>query len=156
MGQFIKRGKIKLPINDKRICAVCGKPFIPNAKGRPSICCSSACKEKRKVQTDKKSSLKSTVNTYEIKCEVCGKVFIAGYSFAKYCSNACKKRGHANKSIEYHKEHYSSTKNEAKAKTKSAKKKKAATIGELAVEARKHGMTYGKYIAMIEGGAYGN
>ena len=73
---------------------------------------------------------------YNKNCEICGKEFIGRRSTARYCSAACRELA----AKENHKEWY---------KTKKKKTKAVGTpIWQINEEARKLGLTYGKYKAL--------
>lgn len=70
------------------------------------------------------------------KCEFCGKEFAASKK-QRYCCVKCR----SNRAAEIHK----MRKAQAKEKEEKAKHN---SITAIAAEARKHGMSYGKYLAM--------
>lgn len=81
---------------------------------------------------------------YKRICIVCGGDYIARNHNSRICSNECKRKRAAvmvDARMKRMKE------NEAAKKTKGGKEK---TLTELAIEARKHGMTYGQYVAQLE------
>ena len=78
-------------------------------------------------------------------CKICGKEFEAGCCNAKCCSEKCKKEN-AKINSKRHAERVKLQQKEEK-----EKKKKKLTIAEIAVIARKAGMTYGQYVAQMEG-----
>ena len=71
------------------------------------------------------------------KCEYCQNEFIATRSNAKFCSAACR--------------YYGTLKQEKKKRSDSppSKKDTSQTFVEIAVAARKAGMSYGKYVAKM-------
>lgn len=75
-------------------------------------------------------------------CALCGKPFTAVTANSKYCSNKCYRTMNREMSASWKKEQV----------TKPKKRKKDKTIVDLAVEARKAGMTYGQYVAKMEYG----
>lgn len=85
------------------VCKHCGKKFIPKEINRTTYCsreCAFADKAKKckvcgKVITGSRSDYcsdecKANATHHEIKCIVCGKVFI-GRTGARYCSDECRK-----------------------------------------------------------------
>ena len=77
-------------------------------------------------------------------CKVCGKEFITDSNIRKCCSDECKKiNARRNGKIWADKQ-----KNK---QPKKKKKEKKLTIVDIAVMARKAGMTYGQYVAQMEG-----
>ena len=84
---------------------------------------------------------------YKKVCTICGKEFIAHNKATKMCSDACrsireKQLGKIRE--EKHK------KEAEKARKKKKKKKKGNPLVDMAVQARKHGMTYGQYVGYLE------
>ena len=95
------------------ICPVCGKEFTASVEGhagRTKLCCSSACKQRRRNRTQKGQPVAET--EYRAFCEkrkaarlakrqrvcpVCGKAFVAdaAHPGAKYCTIACSNRARA-------------------------------------------------------------
>ena len=95
------------------ICPVCGKEFtasVEGQSGRTKLCCSSACKQRRRKRTLKgqpvaeteyrafceKRKAEQLANRQRV-CPVCGKAFVANpyHLEAKYCSIACSNRARA-------------------------------------------------------------
>lgn len=64
-------------------------------------------------------------------CRLCGNEFQTTHNSKMYCSDRC----------------YRDAQNKAK-REKTKKKKVNLSLRELTVEARKHGMSYGQYVAM--------
>ena len=81
-------------------------------------------------------------------CEICGTEFETKMSNAKYCSRKCH---NANSSRVYYAR---KTGKLPPAEPKGKKFQKVnAELVRLSKEAREHGMSYGKYVAMLERGA---
>lgn len=78
------------------------------------------------------------------RCAMCNKLFITSNVNAKYCSLDCRTEGK--------KEAVSAFKQRAKAAKEAKKRGKKQSVTEIAVAARKAGMTYGQYVAMVECG----
>lgn len=70
------------------------------------------------------------------RCAVCNKLYIATRGNAKYCSAECRRE------VDY------ASKRAYKAEHKKPRKKKQS-ITEIAIEARKAGMTYGQHVAKM-------
>lgn len=83
----------------------------------------------------------------EAKCPVCGKLFAANINQI-FCGRKCQAKHYRDTST-------NSKNSEQNRTSKKKRKKKGKSITELAVEARKAGMTYGQYVAKIEGGMRG-
>ena len=77
------------------------------------------------------------------KCEICGKPFVANNVIVVCCSDECRRKRRNILDAEYRKK-YKSVGIEKK-----KKKKPTKSIAEIAVEARKAGMTYGQYVAQM-------
>lgn len=77
------------------------------------------------------------------KCEICGNEFVADRRNAKYCSKVCYKQGN-NETTKY----IQAEKAAEKARKKEAEAKRIP-IWKINEEARKLGMSYGQYQAMI-------
>ena len=77
---------------------------------------------------------------YQKKCAVCDKEFGAWNNRQKFCCEACKRKN-AKKYYEAYKH--------VEIKDK-AKKNKGTSLEEIDKEARKAGMTYGQYVAMMK------
>ena len=82
---------------------------------------------------------------YNKVCAVCGKDFIAHSHTSKICSDACR-RVRAKECRLAHEEKCAKEAEKARMK----KKKKGKPLVDMAVEARKRGMTYGQYVAYLE------
>ena len=74
-------------------------------------------------------------------CPVCGKLFVSESNRRIYCSKTCRDES-------YRKTVSSDKKNSGK----KGRKKKVRSLSEIATEARNAGMSYGKYVAMMERG----
>lgn len=74
------------------------------------------------------------------RCTVCNKLYIATRGNAKYCSVACRTEGTY------------ALKRAYTAEKPKPRRKKKQSVTEIAVAARKAGMTYGQYVAMVECG----
>ena len=109
-----------------RECKYCGKVF--DERGTTRVYCSLECSKIANLERSKRPE--------ERKCAYCGETFIVKRSSSRiYCTSECKKMKNNSVKAENRKE---------------KKKKKPPTVRDIAVEARKHGMSYGKYVAMKE------
>ena len=95
------------------ICPVCGKEFTASVEGhagRTKLCCSSACKQRRRKRTQKGQPVAETeyrafcekrkaerLAKLQRVCPVCGKEFAADpcHLGATYCSKSCSNRARA-------------------------------------------------------------
>ena len=76
------------------------------------------------------------------KCIICNKTFVANTPNKKCCSNECTKIKNRMNATRYNKE----------VRGNGKKPKKSLSFTDIAVKAKQAGMSYGKYVAMIEGG----
>lgn len=77
-------------------------------------------------------------------CKVCGKEFDTKGTVAKCCSPECKEENAKLVS------RMISKRNRNKAKRPKGQKSNMKQINDIAVEARKHGMSYGQYVAQMQ------
>ena len=77
-------------------------------------------------------------------CVHCGTVFVQDHINQRYCSDMCKKIAKAVQDSQ-------SQTRRIEAKKSIRAKKINKSIKDLATEAREHGMTYGQYVAHLEG-----
>ena len=78
---------------------------------------------------------------YNVVCKICGKEFIAHTARRKLCSDECKRENNIINATEHNKK--------IKEIKENAKKEQRETIVDIAVRARKAGMTYGQYTSML-------
>lgn len=81
---------------------------------------------------------------YKKICATCGKEFGTWSNNQRYCCEECKRYSRV-KNVEAYKE-----KQEKKKLKYEAEQKKKHAVIDIAVEARKAGMSYGKYVAMMK------
>lgn len=120
-------------------CKCCGKPFEPLSVVQEY--CSKECRmivNRERAKVNQKKYREGYVKPIK-KCAYCGSDFVYNIHNKQYCSKEC---AYAFK--------LKSEKEERKAHK--TKPKKGKTVRDIAREAREHGMTYGKYVAMLEGG----
>ena len=117
-------------------CKYCGKLFErthASQKYCSSECATNANRERTRMYHKEHYKPKER----EKVCPYCGKTFLQTGGFRKYCSKECSS------AIS---ERTSPTVKEPKKRTR----KKTNSLREMAREARKHGMTYGQYVAQME------
>lgn len=136
---------------EMRKCVICGKEFMP--KIRTNVCCSEECKKEREKQ---KSKEWYRVNVKEKKpekgiCVVCGKKFAQKKVTQKCCSDECRHTLTIQRQNAYFKEKYAREKAERKEKQKQIPKTNHEKIADIAIAARKEGLTYGQYVAKYMG-----
>lgn len=78
---------------------------------------------------------------YNVACKICGKQFTANTARKTLCSEECKRENRIKNATEHNKK--------IKEIKENAKKEQRETIVDIAVRARKAGMTYGQYTAML-------
>lgn len=81
---------------------------------------------------------------WERKCEVCGRPYVTNKANAKYCGQKCSKEGIRRVNAENRK-----IQSENKKAEKKKKKDNQKAIVNIAVEAKKAGMSYGQYVAKM-------
>lgn len=91
-------------------------------------------------------------------CGICGKKFISTYN-RKYCGLVCSREADRQRTIkgnsntEYYKQWKRDTEKERRAKKKAEaeeRKKKLGQLKDVENQARSLGMSYGKYVLMLE------
>ena len=100
-------------------------------------------------------------------CPVCGNEFELSGRTRKYCSKQCRYTATKIRANERGKERYKNMtaeqKEQLKLRRRQSKPRRSKTkepkfkndLARVAAEARKHGMSYGKYVANFEGRRYG-
>lgn len=144
-------------MEEKLYCPICGEEFTRkkwNKKYCSSICARKGHYLKHKDARQKKEAIcpvcgksfqrngngkccsEKCLNIIKGKkeraCGVCGKSFVPTHENIKFCSEECRKKKSYRK--------------------KPAVEVKKTTLNEIAALARKHGMSYGKYVEALERG----
>jgi predicted DNA binding CopG/RHH family protein len=88
-----------------------------------------------------------TMSTYFIKCVVCNKDIITQHHNTRYCPD-CKKKHEKKQQIAAHKKYEEKAKQEYEENIIRIRNSNAR-ISAIAAEARKAGLTYGKYVASL-------
>ena len=117
-----------------KICKRCGKHFEHG--NVHTFYCSRECRDANRKERAKAKN--KGIQEIEKECLYCGKLFKQMGHKQKYCSMECRKE--------------MTKSNERRKAMEKKPKKKVSTLKEVTMEARKHGMTYGKYVALIEKG----
>lgn len=81
------------------------------------------------------------------KCAVCGKTFTAYSNRALYCSEKC------HSSVKYHKKHGGGEAIMIRRQAEEANRSSLAAVNEIIKEAERHGLSWGKYMALKDRGA---
>ena len=118
------------------VCKICGKTF--NARNVTQVYCSYDCRAIGNRENAKQYQAKMQARKEPIikQCACCGADFVYTIHNKRYCSPECA-----------HKVQYEERK---AVKSERKRKKKPKTVRDIAKEARAHGMSYGKYVAMLE------
>lgn len=142
----MKRERKNIPMTEKIKCAICGKEFRPDT-GREK-CCSEECKrEKKKADARRWWRENSGKDKFEHEkiCIVCGKKFTTNRSVQKCCSKECSKKWSNVRQAKYagmYVKHPTTKKHGMGGENYEA-------IADIAIEARKNGMSYGQYVAQM-------
>lgn len=75
----------------------------------------------------------------EKECTICKNMFMVYHPNTKYCSMECKAKGDRLADIAY---------KQKRKEMEAEKKKRATAVIDIASEAKKAGMSYGKYVAL--------
>ena len=135
-------------------CVICGKLFKStyNMQKTCSFECSLKLSDLAKARYIEKAKAKRAAErkTYIKKCIICGKVFRTNKTRQRTCSQECSKEHNRNQSREHARDRKYQPKpnNEGKKVIKSRKATNIPSVSEIAAEANKLGMSYGKYVAM--------
>ena len=132
-----------------KICVICDCEFAtsgdtPNEKRKKY--CSDACR-KEAVKRQKKRGYHNLI------CVVCGKVFLSDRRDRVCCSVECSHERNKITARERFKRKYYEEKaerEEAKVVYAPPKRRKIASLQEIDAEARKRGMSYGRYMALLQ------
>ena len=122
----------------KRVCIICGKEFARDGK---RLTCSPKCAREAKRRYSKKylQEKRGAEELKVVKCPICGKEFKQIRGNQIVCSSECRKKR---------------TRQLAKENKKTEKKKRTKTVRksliEIEKEAKEAGMSYGKYVALME------
>lgn len=138
---------------DERLCAICGKPFLP--KNKKHKYCGFECVTQANRIAARKSSKKALEKKraqrekYAV-CPICGVRFERRSQRQKYCGSAECTRERMRRYSRARWANDTPYENLTKKpeKPKKPKIKKDMTIGEIAAEARKMGLSYGQYVGM--------
>jgi hypothetical protein len=130
-----------------KVCGYCGEPFEvddsnPNELRRKY--CSEFCRTEAANEM-KKERIKIGKRSYNVECEICGKIFLTNRTTNKTCSPEC----HHERQKKLSRAGYYRQKEAKKEKAKKEKQKRVETLTEVQRKARAAGMTYGKYMEML-------
>lgn len=134
-----------------KICEFCGNEFeiigyTPNNR-RKKYCTKACCIKANNKKTNGKREL---VPLKQFFCSVCNKPYMTHRSDSKTCSPECRhERDKMLARRRYHLEMGISNKFLEDYKTEKKQAKKVPPAHEIEAEARKHGMNYGQYYALM-------
>ena len=138
-------------------CLRCGKEFEPT-NNKNTYCMDCRAEHKKEYLQAWRQGKVQKKEMREVKCAICGKVFMSSRFDAKYCGNECYNTGRKAIAREWQKKRYAELKKEREQVKESTKKpnymKRNPAISQLSMiqrEAEKLNMSYGQYVAL-----YGN
>lgn len=116
-----------------------------------NVCCSDECKEEKKRLDSREWHRKNVHEKTEQKkiCIICGKEFTTTRD-AKCCSKECRDKRNVQKQSENYERKQKEIKKNGK-KKKQLPKTNHEKIADIAIAARKEGLTYGQYVAKYMG-----
>ncbi len=125
-------------------CGYCGEPFEVDDKNPNELkrkYCSEFCRTEA-ANERKRERIKIGKRSYNVECDICGKIFLTNRSTNKTCSPECnherqKKLSRAG---------YYRQKEAKKEKAKETEQKRIETLTEVQQKAQAAGMTYGNYM----------
>lgn len=130
-------------------CECCGKEFEvleDTANHRRTKYCSAKC---RITATNQKRA--KPKNYYNLICETCGRPFLSNRSDRVCCSPECSEKHTRYLNRErFRKKHWDENKRAEYAKREAPKRKVVTPAHQIEAEARKRGMNYGMYYAMLQ------
>ena len=123
-----------------RVCCICGKQFESRVANK--MTCSQECAEKKRRQYIDNLNAKAREATKERlgtkQCAVCGKEFAPNHPAKMCCSPMCQRE----RDKEMARKHWNKHKKPVD---------KAKAINDINAKAKAMGMTYGQYVAYMEG-----
>lgn len=135
-------------------CLRCGKEFEPT-NNKNTYCMDCRSEHKKEYLQAWRQGKAQKKEMREVKCAICGKVFMSNRFDAKYCSNECYDTGRKAITREWQKKRYAELKKEREQVKESTKKpnymKRNPAISQLSMiqrEAEKLNMSYGQYVAL--------
>lgn len=136
-----------------KVCAICNTSFEVDDEDRNRNrrrYCGIECAEKAAYQRKKEYALNGK-KMFNVKCEICGKVFITCYSQKVTCSVECREERARRVTREWSRVRREAILNGElpKPERKKAKQNKVATVEEIQKKAREAGMSYGQYMARL-------
>ena len=136
-----------------KICAICGKSFEVDDMDRNRFVrkyCSDECTAQAAYIRKRNYRLNGKKGMTNVKCEVCGKIFLTAYVRQVTCSMECKYERTKMLARENDRQRREAIRNGTHPSLrKKAKQKKVATVEEIQREAREAGMSYGQYMARL-------
>jgi hypothetical protein len=132
-----------------KVCEFCGKPFEivgDTSNNRRTKYCSAECKKMVAKEQSKKPK-----KYYNLICATCDKPFLSNRRDRVCCSPVCRVEHDKKMNRErFRRKHWSAEKRAEMSKKEVPAKRFVATLQEIDAEARKRGMSYGKYMALLQ------
>ena len=137
-------------------CLRCGKEFEPT-NNKNTYCMDCRAEHKKEYLQAWRQGKAQKKEMREVKCAICGKMFMSNRFDAKYCGNECYDTGRKAITREWQKKRNAEIKRDRELRKADEKKnyvKRKTAISQLSMiqsEAEKLNMSYGQYVAL-----YGN
>jgi len=131
-----------------KTCEYCGKPFEVDDFNKNEVrrmYCSDFCRSEA-WREKAKERVRVGKRTYNVECEICGKVFLTNRPTNKTCSPECHHEREKRLKREQTRKKREDIKNGVIPKP--TKQKKVESLTDVQRKAREAGMSYGKYMEM--------
>lgn len=131
-----------------KTCAYCGSPFEVDDSNKNEvrrIYCSEFCKGEA-ANERKREYIRTGKRSYNVECEICGKIFLTNRSTNKTCGKDCYYIRQKKLKREQYYRSKEAKKNNEVSKSKKTKQKRIESLTEVQQKAQAAGMTYGKYM----------
>lgn len=135
-----------------KICAICNTPFeVGEWDANRSIrkYCGVKCAERAAYERKKEYALHGKKPMHNVKCEVCGKIFLTAYARKVVCSLECQDERRKRLAKMYGKRRREAIKDGTHPSKQKKVQNRVASVEEVQKKAREAGMSYGQYMAML-------
>lgn len=137
-----------------KICVHCNKAFEVDDSDRNRNrrkYCGFYCEEEARRVRVKEYKMNGRKPQRNVKCEICGKVFLTHLAEKVTCGRECQHERSKRLSREYDRSRREAILNGTyvKPERKRAQQNKIATVEEVQKKAKEAGMSYGQYMAML-------
>lgn len=135
-----------------KICAICNTPFEVgewDANRATRKYCGEKCATRAAYERKKEYALHGKKPMVNVKCEVCGKIFLTAYSRKVVCSLECQDERRKIRAKFYGKRRREAIKNGTHPSKQKKAQIKVETVVEVQKKAREAGMSYGQYMARL-------